>query len=62
MIRSEELCLFFKASGKRTRREEGGSLTAFREKKHLTKDIHSYRIPEDTGKIFSVLMGIVKND
>ncbi len=23
-----------------------------REKKHLTKDIHSYRIPEDTGKIF----------
>ena len=23
-----------------------------RKKKHLTKDIHSYRIPEDTGKIF----------
>ncbi|MCP4113760.1 MAG: hypothetical protein GY749_50900 [Desulfobacteraceae bacterium] len=31
-----------------------------RKKKHLTKDMHSYRIPEDTEKIFSVLMGIVK--
>lgn len=31
-----------------------------RKKKHLTKDMHSYRIPEDTGKIFSVLMGIIK--
>jgi len=30
-----------------------------RKRKHLTKDIHSYRIPEDTEKIFSVLMGIV---
>lgn len=31
----------------------------YRKKKHITKDIHSYRIPEDTGKIFSVLMGII---
>jgi hypothetical protein len=31
-----------------------------RKKKHLIKDIHSYRIPEDTKKIFSVLMGIIK--
>jgi hypothetical protein len=31
-----------------------------RKKKHIIKDIHSYRIPEDTGKIFSVLMGIIK--
>ncbi len=30
-----------------------------RKQKHLTKDMHSYRIPEDTEKIFSVLMGII---
>ena len=30
-----------------------------RKQKHLTKDMHSFRIPEDTEKIFSVLMGII---
>lgn len=30
-----------------------------RERRHLSKDIHSYRIPEDTGDILSVLMGMV---
>ncbi len=31
-----------------------------RKTKHITKDIHSYRIPEDMENVFSVLKGIVE--
>lgn len=30
-----------------------------RKEKHIIKDIHSYRIPEDTENVFSILRGIV---
>ena len=32
-----------------------------RKLKALKKDIHSYRIPEDTEKVFMILLGIIKN-
>jgi len=31
-----------------------------REKKHIIKDIHSYRVPEDIEDIYSILKGIVE--
>jgi len=30
-----------------------------RKNKHIVKNIHSHTIPEDTGEVFSILMGIV---
>ena len=33
-----------------------------RKDKSLIKDIHSYRIPEDTKKVLSILVGILAND
>ena len=30
-----------------------------RKNKHIIKNIHTHRIPEDTGEVFSILMGIV---
>jgi len=30
-----------------------------RQKKHIIKNIHSHTIPEDTGEVFAILMGIV---
>lgn len=32
-----------------------------RKNKHIVKNIHSHTIPEDTGEVFSILMGIVNN-
>ena len=31
-----------------------------RQEKHITKDIHSYRIPEDIENVFAILKGIVE--
>lgn len=33
--------------------------TLDRERKHITKDIHSYTIPDNTEAVFSIVMGIV---
>ncbi|KHD07237.1 hypothetical protein PN36_21025 [Candidatus Thiomargarita nelsonii] len=33
-----------------------------RKDKVIVKDIHSQRIPEDTGKVFSILLGILKRE
>jgi len=32
-----------------------------RKSKHIIKDIHSYRVPEDTEKVFNILLGILQN-
>ncbi len=33
--------------------------TLDRKNKHIVKNIHSHTIPEDTGEVFSILMGII---
>ena len=32
-----------------------------RKSKHIVKDIHSYRVPEDTEKVFNILLGILQS-
>ncbi|MDX8377534.1 MAG: hypothetical protein R8L53_05880 [Mariprofundales bacterium] len=33
-----------------------------RNKKHISKDLHTYRIPEDMKKIFSIILGILQKE